>query len=121
MTLIVGAGATITATDYIGIAGANYLTGSITADIKTSAVLPDYMITGTLSGVVYDEANNTGTITRGAVLMGDFDGSGTIDVKDALVMLRCALDEEFPYNYIYFGRRQVALTDVLWIFNQIAG
>ena len=79
------------------------------------------MITGTLSGVVYDKASNTGTITRGAVLMGDLDGSGTIDVKDALVMLRCALDEEFPYNYIYFGRRQVALTDVLWIFNQIAG
>lgn len=121
MTLIVGAGATITATDYIGIAGANYLTGSITADIKTSAVLPDYMITGTLSGVVYDETNNTGTITRGEALMGDLDGSGAVDIHDALVMLRCALDEAFPYGYTYFGRRQVALADVLWIFNQIAG
>ena len=122
MTLTVGAGVTITATDYIGIVGANYLTGSVAADIRAQgSTLPDYMITGTLSGVVYDKASNTGTITRGAVLMGDLDGSGTIDVKDALVMLRCALDEEFPYNYIYFGRRQVALTDVLWIFNQIAG
>lgn len=121
MVLTVGAGVKITATDYIGIVGANYLTGSVTADIKTDAALPDYMITGTLSGVVYDEANNTGRIIRGEVLAGDFDGSGAVDIRDALIMLRCALDEKFPYSYAYFGRRHVTLADVTWILGQTAG
>lgn len=121
MVLMVGAGVKITATDYIGIVGANYLTGSVTADIKTDAALPDYMITGTLSGVVYDEANNTGRIIRGEVLAGDFDGSGAVDIRDALIMLRCALDEKFPYSYAYFGRRHVTLADVTWILGQTAG
>lgn len=121
MVLTVGAGVKITATDYIGIVGANYLTGSVTADIKTDAALPDYMITGTLSGVVYDEANNTGRIIRGEVLAGDLDGSGAVDIRDALIMLRCALDEKFPYSYAYFGRRHVTLADVTWILGQTAG
>ena len=120
MVLTVGAGVKITATDYIGIVGANYLTGSVTADIKTDAALPDYMITGTLSGVVYDEANNTGRIIRGEVLAGDLDGSGAVDIRDALIMLRCALDEKFPYSYAYFGRRHVTLADVTWILGQTA-
>ena len=121
MTLTVGAGAKITATDYIGIVGANYFTGTVTADIKADAELPDYMITGTLSGVVYDEANNTGSIIRGEALMGDLDGSGIVDIRDALIMLRCALDESFPYGYTYFGKKHVTLVDVLWVLNQAAG
>ena len=79
------------------------------------------MITGTLSGVVYDEANNTGAIIHGDALMGDLDDNGAVDIRDALVMLRCALDEAFPYGYTYFGKKQVTLADVHWIFNQIAG
>ena len=124
MTLTVGAGAKITGTDYIGIVGANYLTGAVTADIRAagSTELPDYMTVGsTGSGTVYDVANNTGRIVRGEALMGDLDGSGVLDIRDALLMLRCALDEAFPYGYTYFGRQQVTLSDVFWIFAQIAG
>ena len=121
MKLTVGAGATITGTNYIGVLGANYLTGSVVADIRAAgSTLPDYMSTGTLSGVTYDAANNTGSIVRGDVLTGDLDRNGVIDVRDALIMLRCVLDGKFTYGSAYNGKTQVTLTDVLWLLAKIA-
>ena len=43
-----------------------------------------------------------------------------IDVRDALIMLRCVLDGKFTYGSAYNGKTQVTLTDVLWLLAQIA-
>lgn len=122
MTLTVGGSAEIVGTSYIGVVGANYLTGTLTLNMLTtnSVELPDYMTTGTLAtGITYDTANNTGRIVRNSVLMGDLDKNGTIDLRDALTMLNCVLNGNFTYGDCYFGRSHVSLTDVVWILTQI--
>ena len=123
MALYVGEGATLTGAGNIGICGANYLTGSIAAKLSTAAdeVLVDYMAVGSLSGITYDAAKNTGSVVRSDLLTGDLDENGAVDVRDALIMLQCALDDDFPYGIVYYGKTQVTLIDVLWVFRQIAG
>ena len=100
----------------MALACAVFVVGQVYFDLT----LPDYMTTGTLSGVTYDAANNTGSIIHGDVPTGDLDRNGVIDIRDALIMLRCVLDGEFPYGSVYNGKTQVTLTDVLWLFAQIA-
>jgi len=83
LTAYIGENVRITGTDYVGIVGQNYLTGTIAVEMPTTLTLDTYAPTHTVtSPIVYDAANNTGTVTvttyepAPAVTLAYVDGSG---------------------------------------------
>lgn len=102
MTLNIGGSATVTSAEYSGICGMNYLTGTITANIGAwgTVLLCDYAKAGTLSGIEFDNGRNTGTVLVNVAegvevnhaVTGDFNGDHTVDMTDALLLLRYVLD-----------------------------
>ena len=127
MTLTVGGKASVVGSAFDGVVGANYLAGSLTANIsgwQGTAVIPDFVGVGTLSnGIEYVPANNTGRVSitseTPSSCMGDLDGSGAVDIVDALQMLRGAIGGDFAASGSYFGVSAVTLRDVLWILYRV--
>ena len=138
MTVTVGGAAKITgmtaaatqATLYAAVSGMNYLTGSIDATVDgwdSALALTDFAYIGSRSDIVpYTPTKNTGSVrlTTAAknIRMGDLDGDGAVTVRDALLLVRAAvngrLDEtQMPH---YFYNTSVTLADVNWLLGRIA-
>lgn len=138
MTVTVGGAAKITgmtaaatqATLYAAVSGMNYLTGSIDATVDgwdSALALADFAYIGARSdNVPYTPTKNTGSVrlTTAAktIRMGDLDGDGAVTVRDALLLVRAAvnggLDEtQMPH---YFYNTSVTLADVNWLLGRIA-
>lgn len=138
MTVTVGGAAKITgmtaaatqATLYAAVSGMNYLTGSIDATVDgwdSALALADFAYIGSRSdNVPYTPTKNTGSVrlTTAAktIRMGDLDGDGAVTVRDALLLVRAAvnggLDEtQMPH---YFYNTSVTLADVNWLLGRIA-
>lgn len=138
MTVTVGGAAKITgmtaaatqATLYAAVSGMNYLTGSIDATVDgwdSALALADFAYIGSRSDIVpYTPTKNTGSVrlTTAAktIRMGDLDGDGVVTVRDALLLVRAAvngrLDEtQMPH---YFYNTSVTLADVNWLLGRIA-
>ena len=138
MTLTVGGDAKITgmtsaATQsalHAAVSGMNYLTGSIDATVDgwdSALALADFAYIGSRSDIVpYTPSKNTGSVrlTTAAktIRMGDLDGDGAVTVRDALLLVRAAvnggLDEtQMPH---YFYNTSVTLADVNWLLGRIA-
>ncbi len=131
MQLTVGSGVTFRKapnnTEYqlCGACGQNYLTGNISMQVNAwpeNAVIRDYSLPGTNGeATTHDPKKNTGkvTIIRGEgiinplCIVGDFDGNETVDLADALRLLRFYLNENFDKSANYYGRESVELLDVL--------
>ena len=138
MTVTVGGAAKITgmtaaatqATLYAAVSGMNYLTGSIDATVDgwdSALALADFAYIGSRSdNVPYTPTKNTGSVrlTTAAktIRMGDLDGDGAVTVRDALLLVRAAvnggLDEtQMPH---YFYNTSVTLADVNWLLGRTA-
>ena len=137
MTVTVGGAAKITgmtaatqATLYAAVSGMNYLTGSIDATVDgwdSALALVDFAYIGARSdNVPYTPTKNTGSVrlTTAAktIRMGDLDGDGAVTVRDALLLVRAAvngrLDEtQMPH---YFYNTSVTLADVIWLLGRTA-
>lgn len=138
MTVTVGGAAKITgmtaaatqATLYAAVSGMNYLTGSIDATVDgwdSALALADFAYIGARSdNVPYTPTKNTGSVrlTTAAktIRMGDLDGDGAVTVRDALLLVRAAvnggLDEtQMPH---YFYNTSVTLADVNWLLGRTA-
>ena len=138
MTVTVGGAAKITgmtaaatqATLYAAVSGMNYLTGSIDATVDgwdSALALADFAYIGSRSDIVpYTPSKNTGSVrlTTAAktIRTGDLDGDGAVTVRDALLLVRAAvnggLDEtQMPH---YFYNTSVTLADVNWLLGRIA-
>ena len=64
LTAYIGENVAITGTDYVGIVGQNYLSGTVIAEMPETLTLSEYAPTATVtSPIVYDASNNTGTVT----------------------------------------------------------
>lgn len=100
LTAYIGENVRISGTDYVGIVGQNYLTGTIAVEMPTKLTLDTYAPTHTVtSPIVYDPANNTGSVTVAtyeptpAVTLVYVDGSGETegaytDLASAALALR---------------------------------
>ena len=138
MTVTVGGAAKITgmtaaatqATLYAAVSGMNYLTGSIDATVDgwdSALALADFAYIGSRSDIVpYTPSKNTGSVrlttSAKTIRMGDLDGDGAVTVRDALLLVRAAvnggLDEtQMPH---YFYNTSVTLADVNWLLGRIA-
>lgn len=138
MTVTVGGAAKITgmtaaatqATLYAAVSGMNYLTGSIDATVDgwdSALALADFAYIGSRSDIVpYTPSKNTGSIRlttpAKTIRMGDLDGDGAVTVRDALLLVRAAvnggLDEtQMPH---YFYNTSVTLADVNWLLGRTA-
>ena len=114
-----------------GVCGANYLTGTakLTTSVAINGTLQDYSTVKLEAGTVYDCKKNTGRVavsTTGAgsvkrLLVGDFDGNGTFDVRDALLAISKLLNGGFTAadGKYYFSKSSIALGDVIWMLRQI--
>ncbi|MBQ8837337.1 MAG: hypothetical protein IJ002_07525 [Clostridia bacterium] len=136
MTFNIGSGVTITHNIRNGANGQNYLTGTVTANIASwpeGVVIREYSWLGNAAeSAEYDPRNNTGTVTvnlvggleRTVAKAGDFDASGTVDIKDVLIMLDYLLDgmdENMTASYspYYYGITDINLIDVLHALNKL--
>lgn len=138
MTVTVGGAAKITgmtaaatqATLYAAVSGMNYLTGSIDATVDgwdSALALADFAYIGSRSDIVpYTPSKNTGSVrlttSAKTIRMGDLDGDGAVTVRDALLLVRAAvnggLDEtQMPH---YFYNTSVTLADVNWLLGRTA-
>lgn len=138
MTVTVGGAAKITgmtaaatqATLYAAVSGMNYLTGSIDATVDgwdSALALADFAYIGARSdNVPYTPTKNTGSVrlTTAAktIRMGDLDGDGAVTVRDALLLVRAAVngrltDAQMPH---YFYNTSVTLADVNWLLGRTA-
>jgi len=100
LTAYIGENVRISGTDYVGVVGQNYLTGTISAEIPTTLTLAEYAPTHTVtSPIVYDATKNTGTVTVNtyeptpAVAVAYVDGTGKTegaytDLASAALALR---------------------------------
>ena len=114
-----------------GICGANYLTGTakVVTSVPFGGTLQDYATLKTEAGVSYDCKKNTGSVAvemTGAgrvsrLLVGDFDGNGTFDVRDALLAISKLMNGGFTAadGKHYFNKSSIALGDVIWMLRQI--
>ncbi len=86
LTAYIGENVRITGTDYVGIVGQNYLTATIAVEMPTTLTLDTYAPTHTVTApIVYDAANNTGSVTvttyepAPAVTLVYVDGTGNTE------------------------------------------
>ena len=137
MTVTVGGAAKITgmtaatqATLYAAVSGMNYLTGSIDATVDgwdSALALADFAYIGARSdNVPYTPTKNTGSVrlTTAAktIRMGDLDGDGAVTVRDALLLVRAAVNGRLTdaQTEHYFHTTAVTLTDVIWLLGRTA-
>ena len=138
MTVTVGGAAKITgmtaaatqATLYAAVSGMNYLTGSIDATVDgwdSALALADFAYIGSRSDIVpYTPTKNTGSVrlTTAAktIRMGDLDGDGAVTVRDALLLVRAAVNGRLTDAQAehYFHTTAVTLTDVIWLLGRTA-
>ena len=138
MTVTVGGAAKITgmtaaatqATLYAAVSGMNYLTGSIDATVDgwdSALALADFAYIGARSdNVPYTPTKNTGSVrlTTAAktIRMGDLDGDGVVTVRDALLLVRAAVNGRLTDAQAehYFHTTAVTLTDVIWLLGRTA-
>lgn len=138
MTVTVGGAAKITgmtaaatqATLYAAVSGMNYLTGSIDATVDgwdSALALTDFAYIGSRSDIVpYTPSKNTGSVrlTTAAktIRMGDLDGDGVVTVRDALLLVRAAVNGRLTDAQAehYFHTTAVTLTDVIWLLGRTA-
>ena len=138
MTVTVGGAAKITgmtaaatqATLYAAVSGMNYLTGSIDATVDgwdSALALADFAYIGARSDIVpYTPTKNTGSVrlTTAAktIRMGDLDGDGAVTVRDALLLVRAAVNGRLTDAQAehYFHTTAVTLTDVIWLLGRTA-
>lgn len=138
MTVTVGGAAKITgmtaaatqATLYAAVSGMNYLTGSIDATVDgwdSALALADFAYIGSRSDIVpYTPTKNTGSVrlTTAAktIRMGDLDGDGAVTVRDALLLVRAAVNDRLTDAQAehYFHTTAVTLTDVIWLLGRTA-
>ena len=138
MTVTVGGAAKITgmtaaatqATLYAAVSGMNYLTGSIDATVDgwdSALALTDFAYIGSRSDIVpYTPTKNTGSVrlTTAAktIRMGDLDGDGAVTVRDALLLVRAAVNGRLTDAQAehYFHTTAVTLTDVIWLLGRTA-
>lgn len=138
MTVTVGGAAKITgmtaaatqATLYAAVSGMNYLTGSIDATVDgwdSALALADFAYIGARSDIVpYTPTKNTGSVrlTTAAktIRMGDLDGDGAVTVRDALLLVRAAVNGGLTDAQAehYFHTTAVTLTDVIWLLGRTA-
>lgn len=138
MTVTVGGAAKITgmtaaatqATLYAAVSGMNYLTGSIDATVDgwdSALALADFAYIGARSdNVPYTPTKNTGSVrlTTAAktIRMGDLDGDGAVTVRDALLLVRAAVNGRLTDAQAehYFHTTAVTLTDVIWLLGRTA-
>ena len=134
LTINIGAGAQValSADGQSGACGANYLTGSVklvTAAPITGTLCDYATITGPV-GTTFDCTKNTGSITvetigAGSIarrVVGDFDGDGVFNARDALIAVSKLLNSSFTAadGAHYFGRSTVTLRDIIWMLKKIA-
>ena len=130
MTLNIGPGVTISHNIRNGACGQNYLTGSVilnAASWPSGVVIREYSWLGSATeSAKYNACNNTGTVTvnlvdgleRDIAKAGDMDASGTLDIKDSLLMLKYMLNGMdstmvSSYSPYYYGVTQIKLLDVV--------
>lgn len=122
MTLTIGSGVTIKANALNGIGGQNYTTGKTTAYINSwpaNQLCRDHSRVGSLDTPDrFNEIYNTGTVefhfgegvSAKPIITGDFNNDKTVDLQDALLMLKAKLDDNndneihnlYSYKYISF-------------------
>lgn len=138
MTVTVGGAAKITgmtaaatqATLYAAVSGMNYLTGSIDATVDgwdSALALADFAYIGSRSDIVpYTPSKNTGSVrlttSAKTIRMGDLDGDGAVTVRDALLLVRAAVNGRLTDAQAehYFHTTAVTLTDVIWLLGRTA-
>lgn len=138
MTVTVGGAAKITgmtaaatqATLYAAVSGMNYLTGSIDATVDgwdSALALTDFAYIGSRSDIVpYTPSKNTGSVrlttSAKTIRMGDLDGDGAVTVRDALLLVRAAVNGRLTDAQAehYFHTTAVTLTDVIWLLGRTA-
>lgn len=138
MTVTVGGdakivGATFAATQstlYAAVSGMNYLTGSIDATVNgwdSELALADFAYIGLRSEIVpYTPSKNTGSVrlttTAKTIRMGDLDGDGTVNVRDALLLVRAAVNSGLTDTQAehYFHTTEVTLADAIWLLARAA-
>ncbi len=117
-----------------GVAGMNYLAGTVTANIgawHANKPIRDYNTIGYDSKYkeTYDESKNTGTVTinltdgleRDILVTGDFDNDGDKDLADALMLLGYAFNGmDADKNDIFYDRTEVKLVHVLRALRALA-
>ena len=138
MTVTVGGAAKITgmtaaatqATLYAAVSGMNYLTGSIDATVDgwdSALALADFAYIGSRSDIVpYTPSKNTGSVrlttSAKTIRMGDLDGDGAVTVRDALLLVRAAVNGRLTDAQAehYFHTTAVTLTDAIWLLGRTA-
>ena len=126
MTLTIGKDVTIKASGLNGIGGQNYISGNVTAYIGSwpaNALARDYARLGNFdSDKRFDESNNTGTtvfhlgdgVTAQPIITGDFNGDDTVDLADALQMLKIYVDgHDGSEIHDFYSLREIKLINVL--------
>lgn len=128
---IVGATfATTQSTLYAAVSGMNYLTGSIDATVDgwdSELALADFAYIGSRSEIVpYTPSKNTGSVrlttTAKTIRMGDLDGDETVNVRDALLLVRAAVNSGLTDTQAehYFHTTEVTLADAIWLLARAA-
>lgn len=141
MTLTVGGnasivgrnGATALTGTYAAVSGMNYLSGSITANIEgwnLGFPLRDFAYIGSRSSYIdYKPSKNTGSVTMttsaDTIVSGDINKDGTVNILDALLLLRNVLSGNTSAtsayaSECYFDSTDLSLADVMWILRRSA-
>lgn len=131
MTLNIGAGVTINEPTASAISGANYLTGTITANINGwgEAPIREYAYEAKVADSDFDPTKNTGsvilnvadTVTAERILIGDFNADGSISIGDVLSALQDMFQGGSPdTDTYYFGVQNFSLLHILDMLKQIA-
>lgn len=115
-----------------GIVGMNYLSGSVTANLGAwngNAIREFALVTNQSAYAdTYDVRKNTGTVTVNTLLdneivrAGDINKDGTVDLADALCLLRYMLNgTDASYNKAtYYDRTEITLVEVINALKRLA-
>lgn len=127
MTINIGAGVTINEKTASAICGANYLTGTVTANINSWGEAPIRETTVELLNPNYDITKNTGkvtlniadTVTAERIITGDFNEDGRLSVADVITALKCMLNNEISNAKTHFyGVTELSLRHVIHLIRQ---
>jgi len=128
MTLNVGAGVTVNEPTVSALNGANYLTGTITANINGWGTAPlRENTTERMPAANFDVSRNTGKIIMNVaegiqaerIITGDFNGDNQLNIQDVLFSLRALLNHtDLDTENHYFQVEKFSILNVIHLLKQ---
>lgn len=129
MVINIGEGVTINEPTVSALSGANYLTGTITANINGWGAAPirEYTYEANVATDKFSPSNNNGkitlnvadTVTADRIVMGDFNGDNQLNIQDVLFSLRALLNHtDLDTENHYFQVEKFSILNVVHLLKQ---